>query len=102
MHLKRIVRYMTGVPSAKCLIEIVAFPQSADSHWAGQLHNLQQHERWSCTVEVCNEGGMVTNETVGMLELCRRRRTVRIDEEIREGMVTKHFMSEVGYSVTLL
>ena len=66
MNLKRIVRYMTGVPSARCLIEIVAFPQSADSHWAGQLRNLQQHERWSCTVEMCNEGGMVTNETGGI------------------------------------
>ena len=40
MNLKRIVRYLTGVPSAKCLIEIVTPPKFVnvytDSDWAGQ------------------------------------------------------------------
>ena len=40
MNLKRIVRYLTGVASAKCLIEIVTPPTfanvSTDSDWAGQ------------------------------------------------------------------
>ena len=40
MNLKRIVRYLKGVPSAKCLIEIVTPPKFVnvytDSDWAGQ------------------------------------------------------------------
>ena len=39
MNLKRIVRYIKGVPSAKCLIEIVTPPKFVnvytDSDWAG-------------------------------------------------------------------
>ena len=40
MNMKRIARYLTGVPSAQCLIEINTFPQFVnvytDSDWAGQ------------------------------------------------------------------
>ena len=40
MNMKRITRHLKGVPSAKCLIEIIPFPQSvnvySDSDWAGQ------------------------------------------------------------------
>ena len=42
MNVKRIARYLKGVPSVKCLIEINTFPKFVnvytDSDWAGQHH----------------------------------------------------------------
>ena len=74
MNLKRIVRYLKGVPNAKCLIEIVTPPKFVnvytDSDCAGPSNNVQKHKRRSCAVEKRNTHSMVTNTANSELEFC--------------------------------
>ena len=75
MNMKRTTRYLKGVPSARCLIEIVTCPQSVnvftDRDW-------EEYKWWSCGVGERHIYCMVTNTTVSELEF-RRSRTLYLD-----------------------
>ena len=70
MNLKRIVRYLKGVPSAKSLIE--TFTPSkfvnvfTDSDWAGQATTCKS----ICAVVKCNTHSMVKNTANSKFEFC--------------------------------
>ena len=84
MHMKRIIRYVKGVPSAKCQLETVTFHQSVNV-LGSSVTDLQVHERRSSAVE--NRLTVVTNTTVSEPAF-RRSRAVRSDNwNRREGMV---------------
>ena len=74
MNLKRIVRHLTGAPSAKSLIEIIAPPQfvnvHTDSDWSKACSNVQKHKWRSCAVAKRNTHSMVTNTANSKLEFC--------------------------------
>ena len=75
MNLKRIVRYLNGLASAKCLTDIRQIPAVRGRVHrlclGSSVHELQDYVRWSCTVGKCNLGGLATNTTVSELELTR-------------------------------
>ena len=68
MNLKRIVRYLNGLASAKCLTDIRQIPAVREFvHrlcFGRSVHELQDYERWSFTMGMCNLGGLVLNTTV--------------------------------------
>ena len=71
MNVKRIARYLKGVWSANCLIEINRFTPFVnvytDCDWAGG-----QHQTCKCTREK-RDSYLVKNTTVSELEFCRSR-----------------------------
>ena len=82
MNMKRITRYLKGVPSAKCMTRthhIPAVRERVHRHRLGRsAHDLQAHERWSCAVGKCDPFCMVTCTTVSEL-VFRRSITVCLD-----------------------
>ena len=105
MNLKRIVRYLKGVPSAKCLIEIVTPPKFVnvytDSDRAGQA-----------TTCISTSGGVVQWRNATLTAWSRTQQTVSLYSAEAElyalttgfvkGMVTKHLLQDLGHEVTLL
>ena len=105
MNVKRIVRYLKGAPSAKCLVEIVTLPKFVnvytDSDWAGQPMTCK-----STSGGVVQWGGNAT-----LTAWSRTQQTVSLSSAeaelyalttgIAEGMVTKHLLQELGHEVTL-
>ena len=93
MNVKRIVRYLTCVPSAKCLIEIVTPPNcvnvNTDSDWAGQPTTCKS-----------TSGGVVQWGNATLTAWSRTQQTVSLSSVeaelyaltsgIAEAMVTKH------------
>ena len=104
MNLKRFVRYLKSVPSAKCLIEIVTPPKCVnvytDSDWASQAT--------TCKI---TSGGVVQWGNATLTACSRTQQTVSLSSAeaelyalttgMAEGMVTKHLLKELGYEVTL-
>ena len=102
MNLKRTVRYLKGVPSAKCLIEIVTPPKFVnvytDSDWASQAT--------SC---ISTSGGVVQWRNATLTAWSRTQQTVSLSSAeaefyalttgIAEGMVTNHLLQELGHEV---
>ena len=98
MNLKRIVRYLKGVPSAKCLIEIVTPPKFVnvytDSDWAGQATTCKR-----------KSGGVVLWRNAKFTAWSRTQQTVSLSSAeaelcalptgIAEGMVTKHLLQDL-------
>ena len=80
MNMKRIARYLEGVPSAKCLIEIITCPQSANV----------------CAVERSDTFCVVTNTTVSEHEFCRTE-LYALTTGIAEGVSTEHLLKELGH-----
>ena len=74
MNLKRIVRYLKGVPSAKCLIEIVTPPKFVnvytDSDWASQATTCKSTSGGIVQWEKRNTHSMVTNTSNNQPEFC--------------------------------
>ena len=105
INVKRIARYLKGVPSAKCFIELDRFPQFAnvytDSDWAGQ------HQTYKGT-----SGGVAQWRSATLSAWSRVQQSVSLSSAeaelyalttgISEGMVTKHLLKELGYEVTLV
>ena len=105
MNLKRIVKYLKGVPSAKCLIKIVTPLMFAnvytDSDWAGQA-----------TMCKSTSGGVVQWRNATLTAWSRTQQTVSLSSAeaefyalttgIAEGMVTKHPLQESGHKVILM
>ena len=105
MNLKRIVRYLKGVPSAKCLIEIVTSPKFVnvytDSGCAGQATTCKS-----------TSGGVVQWRNATLTAWSRTQQTVSLNSAEAElyalttgfvkGMVTKHLLQDLGHEVTLL
>ena len=105
MNLKRIVRFLKGVPSAKCLIEIVVPPKfvnvHTDSDWAGQA-----------TACKSTSGGVVQWRNSTLTAWSRTQQTGSLSSAeaelhalttgIAEGMVTKHLLQELGHEVILM
>ena len=95
MNLKRVVRYLKGVPIAKSLIEIVTPPKFVnvyrDSDWAGQA-----------TKCICTSGGVVQWVNATLTARSRTQQTESLSSAeaevyalttgIAEGMVTKHLL----------
>ena len=93
------MRYLKGVPSAKCLIEIVTPPKFVnvytDSDWAGHT-----------------SGGVVQWRNATLTAWSRTQQTVSLSSAepelyasttgIAEGMVTKHLLQELGHEVILM
>ena len=77
MNVKRIARYLNGVPSAKCLIEINRFPPFVNVYTDQRLGrttpSVQEHKRWSYAVGKHDSFCLVKNTTVSELEFCRSR-----------------------------
>ena len=104
MNVKRIARYLKGVPIAKCLIQINRFPPFVnvytDSDWAGQNQTCKS-----------TSGGVTQWGSTTLPAWSRTPQSVRLssaDAElyalttgISEGIVTKHLLKELGYEVTL-
>ena len=101
---KHITRYLKGVPNAKCLTEIILFPQSVnvntDSDWAGQLMTCKS-----------TSDGVVQWRNATLSAWSRTQQSVRLSSAaelfvqttgIDKGMVTKHLLKEPGYEVTLV
>ena len=105
MNFKRIARYLKGVPITKCLIEINRFPPFVnvytDSDWAGR------HQTCKSTIGGVTQWGSTTLSTWS-----RTQKSVSLSSAeaelyalasgISEGMVTKHFLRELGHEVTLV
>ena len=105
MKVKRIARYLEGVPIAKCLIEINRSPPFVnvytDSDWAGQ------HQTCKST-----SAGVTQWRSTTLSAWSRTQQSVRLSSAevelyvlttgISEGMVTKHLLTELGYEVTLV
>ena len=105
MDLKRIVRYLKGVPSAKSPIEIVTPPKfvnvHTDSDWAGQATTCKS-----------TSGGTVQWRNATLTTWSRTQQTVSLSSAeaelyalttgIAEGMVTKHLLQEFGHEVALM
>ena len=74
MNLKRIVRYLKGVPSAKCLLEIVTLPKFAnvytDSDWAGQATTCKSTSGGVVQWRNANTHSMVTNTANSEPKFC--------------------------------
>ena len=72
MNLKRIVRYLKGVPSAQSLIEITTpskfVNMYTDSDWAGQATTCKSTS--GGVVEKCNTHSMVKNTANSKFEFC--------------------------------
>ena len=105
MNLKRIVRYLIGVPSAKCLIEIVTPPKfvnvDTDSDWAGQVTTCNSKSggvvQWrNATLTTCSRTQQTVSMSSAEAELCA------LTTGIAEGMVTKHLLQELGHEVIIL
>ena len=83
MNLKRFVRYLKGVPSAKCLIEIVTPPKFVNvvhrQRFSKPSNNVQEHKRRSCAMEKRNAHSMVTNTANSEPEF-RWSRIIRPDD----------------------
>ena len=105
MNLKRIVRYLKGVPSAKCLIEFVTPPTFVnvytDSDWAGQATTCKS-----------TSGGVVQWRNATHTAWSRKQQTVSLSSAeaevyasttgVAEVMVTKHLLQELGHEVILM
>ena len=105
MNLKCIVRYLKGVPSAKCLIGIVTLPKFVnvytDSDWAGQATTCKS-----------TSGGVVQWENAIITAWSRTQQPVSLSSAeaelyalttgIAEGLVTKHLLQELGHEVILM
>ena len=102
MNMKRVVRYMKGVSSEKCVIEIVTSPRSVnvypDSVWAGQSTICKRTSggvvQWATLAE------WVTNNM--SVSLSSAEATPYALTTSAQRTVTKDLMSEPGKSVTLL
>ena len=74
MNLKRIVRYLKGVPNAKCLIESVTPPKFVnvytDSDWASQATTCKSRSGGVVQWEKRNTHSMVTNTANSEPEFC--------------------------------
>ena len=72
MNVKRVVRYLKGAPSAKCLIEIVTLPKFVnvftDSDWAGQP-----------TTYKSTSGGVVQWRNAALTAWSRTRQTASLN-----------------------
>ena len=104
MNVKRTTRNLKGVSGATCLSEIITFPQSVnvstDSDWAGQ--------RTTCRI---GKGGPVQCDSATLSAWSRTQQSVSLSSAeaelyaltsgTAEGMVTKHFLKELGYEVNL-
>ena len=105
MNVKRIARYLKGVPSAKSWTEINTFPQFVivytDSDLAGQ------HQTCKST-----SGGVTRWRCATLSAWSRIQQSVSLSSAeaefyapttgISEGMVTKHLLKELGLEVTLV
>ena len=105
MNLKRILRYLKSVPSAKSLIEIVTLPKNVnvhtDSDWAGQAATCRS-----------TSGGVVQWENATLTAWSRTQQTVSLSSAeaelyalttgVAEGMVTKRLLQELGHEVILM
>ena len=103
MNVKRIARYLKGVPNAKCLIEINTIPLFVngytDSDWARQ----QQ----TCT---STSGGVTQWRSATLSAWSRTRESVSLSSAqaelyalpvvIAEGMATTHLSNKQGYEST--
>ena len=89
------VKMLNGVPSAKCLIKIITFPQSVnmytDGDWAGQPMTGKG-----------TSGGVVQWRNATLSAWSRTHQSVSLTTGIVEGMVTKHHLKELGYEVTVV
>ena len=103
MKMKRIARYLKGVPNAKCLIEINRFPQFGNVLTDRQRQHLT-HKNTS--------GGVVQWGTATLTAWSRTQQTVSLSSAEGElyalttgsakGTVTKHLLKELGRDVTLV
>ena len=105
MNLKRIVRYLKGVRSAKSLIEIASPPKFVnvytDSDWAGQAATCKS-----------TSGGVVQWGNATLTAWSRTQQTVSLSSAeaeffalttgIPEGMVTKHLLQELGHKAIIM
>ena len=105
MNLKRIVRYLKGAPSAKCLIEINTPSKFVnvytDSDWAGQATTCKS-----------KSGGVVQWRNATLTAWSRTQQTVSLSSAeaelyalttgVAEGTVTKHLLQELGHEVILI
>ena len=105
MNMKRMVRYLKGVPCTKSLIEIVTPPKFVnvytDSDWAGQATTYRS-----------TSGGVVQWRSATLTAWSRTQQTVSLSSAeaelyalttgIAEGMVTKHLLQELGHEVILM
>ena len=103
--MKRIVRYLKGVPSAKSLIEIVTPSKfvnvNTDSDWAGQATTCKS-----------TSGRVVQWGNATLTAWSRTQQTMSLSSAeaelyalttgISEGMVTKHLLQELGHEVILM
>ena len=75
MNLKRSVRHLKGVPSAKCLIEIIPLPKFAnvytDSDWAGQATTCKS-----------TSGGVVQWRNATLTAWSRTQQTVSLSSSL--------------------
>ena len=105
MNLKRIVRCLTGAPSAKSLIEIITPSKfvnvKTDTDWAGQATTCKS-----------TSGGVVQCGNATLTAWSRTQQTVSLSSAeaelctlttgVAEGMVTKHLLQELGHEVILM
>ena len=105
MNVKRIARYLKGVPIAKCLIESNRFPPFVnvytDTDWS------RQHQTRKST-----SAGVTQWRSLTLSARSRTQQSVSLSSAeaelyalttgISEGMVTKHLLIELGYEVTLV
>ena len=100
MHVKRIARYLKGVPNAKCLID--TFPPFVnvytDSDWTGQCKSTRGGvTQWRSATLSAWSG---TQQSVSLSSA--EAELYALTTGISEGMVTKHLLNELGYEVTLV
>ena len=104
MNLKRIVKYLKGVPSAQSLTEIITLSKFVnvytDSDWTGQATTFKS-----------TSGGVVQWRNATRTAWSRTQQTVSwssaeaelyaLTTGVAEGMVTKHLLQELGHEVIL-
>ena len=99
MRVKRIARYLEGVPIARCLIEINRSPPFVnvytDSDWAGQ------HQTCKSTSAGVTQWGSTTLSAWSRTQQSVRLSSAEVElyaltTGISEGMVTKHLLKELG------
>ena len=74
LNVKRIARYLKGVPSATCLIDqqIPSVRERVHRQPLGRTTpNVQEHKRWGHAVRKHDSFCLVKNTAVSVLELCR-------------------------------
>ena len=105
MNVKRIARYLKGVASAKCLIEINRFPPFVnvytDSDLAGQSQTCKSTSRGVTQWDGTTLSAWSRTQPAVSLSSAEAK-LYALATGIFEGMVTKHLLKELGYEVTLV